>query len=790
MAAAAADAAATRPATTARAPAASPLHADPRLARQLLWIAALSGACSFVYEIGWIRLLNQSLGTTLHAFELMLAAFLLGLAFGGAWVQRRGASIDDALRTAGFAQIAMGVAALLSLVAFAQSFGWVGWLMEALARNEPGYRLFTLGSAVIAILVMFPAAFFAGMTRPLFTLGLLRAGGGEAGIGRLYAANTLGAIVGVMAMMHLLIPLLGVRMGLVLAAMVDAGLGFWLLARSQGEWSPRRAGVAAVTVAAALVLSLTLGRLDPREQAAGVFRAGTVRLSDESEVAFLRDGKTATVGVIRSQAHDSAAIVTNGKSDAAMSLSLHTPPRGDEYTMVMLGALPLLLHPDPRQVGVIGWGSGLSTHTLLGSPRVRQVETVEIEPAIHAGARLFGERVARAYDDPRSQVRFDDARRYFAGAHRRYDVIVSEPSNPWVSGVASLFTREFYAFLRRHLAEDGLLVQWLQTYELDDALLATMLAALLAEFPDAEAYLAHDVDLVVVAYPEHRGAPDATRLRHPGLESELHRVGLLDGEEWALRRIGGRDLLQLFVRAMNAPVHTDAYPQVALRAPGTRFRRAQSDTLQNLVDNGMPVLDVLEGRTPPAASAPIQRMGEHRLTRAHHDAATLAGALRDGVRGGIKLEDPRRLQPLLALQALSSQPHVEDVAAWATAAAGIAEASLGLLPAADLNGAWIEPRWIDAHPGQPPAVLRLLEMYQAAARRDAPDMLLAGEAVLQLPDRLPAWIDEQALVIAQLGAIGIGDHATVERLHQGYGVAIAHGERLRMVRHLIRIRAY
>src|SRR5690606_12728170 len=186
--------------------------------RAVLWAGLLSGACSFVYEIGWIRLLNQALGTTAHSFELMLAAFLLGLAGGGLWVHRRGRRLDDPLRTAGIAQVAMGVAALLSLLAFAQSFDWTAALVQSLSRTDGGYRVFLLGSAGVAMAVMLPAAFFAGTTLPLFTLALLRGGGGEGSIGRLYAANTVGAIVGVLLMTHVLVPLLGVRLGLVLAA--------------------------------------------------------------------------------------------------------------------------------------------------------------------------------------------------------------------------------------------------------------------------------------------------------------------------------------------------------------------------------------------------------------------------------------------------------------------------------------------------------------------------------------------------------------------------------------------
>ncbi|WP_411834553.1 spermine synthase [Pseudoxanthomonas mexicana] len=759
---------------------------DAGLARGLLAIAFLSGGFSFVYEIGWIRLLNQALGTTLHGFELMLAAFLLGLAFGGGWVRRRAARLADPLRLAAFAQIWMGVCALLSVVVFSQSFHAVGWMMQALARNDEGYLLFSLGSALIALGVMFPAAFFAGMTLPLFTLALLRAGGGESGIGRIYAANTLGAIFGVLLMMHALIPLIGVRWGIALAALGDAALGFWLLARAPSGAAGRRIG--AVAVGVALALLLTAGRLDPREQAAGVFRNGSVRLSDESEVPYLRDGKTATVAVVRSAAHGSAAILTNGKSDAAMVLDLDSPPRGDEFTMVALGALPLAVHPAPREIGVIGWGSGLSTHTLLGSPLVQRVETVEIEPAIHAGARLFGERVARAYTDPRSQVRFDDARRFFASHQRRYDVIVSEPSNPWVSGVASLFTREFYAFLRGHLADDGVLVQWLQTYEIDDALLATMLAALLEEFPDAEAYLAHDVDLVIVAWRGRHHGADHRRLQHPDLQRELPRVGLGNADELALRRIGGGDLLRTFVRSLDAPVHRDDYPQVALRAPSARFRGASSDTLQRLVDNGLPVLDLLEGRTPATATAAIGAYGDHRFTLAHRDAVAIAGALR-GVPGDAlapELGDEALLK-LEALRAMSARP-VDSLWSWSDTVAALAESSLGALPAEDLRGAWIQPLWIDAG-AQPPAVQRILDMYAAAARRDPAAMREAGEATLQLAEPLPMRVQEHALVIAQLGAIGSGDPAAVERLHQGYGVALPHSERFRMARHFIRVRA-
>src|SRR5690606_3095810 len=121
------------------------------------------------------------------------------------------------------------------------------------------------------------------------------------------------------------------------------------------------------------------------------------------------------------------SITTNGKPDAAVNLDLDGEPADDEITMVLLGSLPLALHPKPEDIAVIGWGSGLSTHTLLGSAAPQRVDSIEIEPAMVEGSRLMMPRVFRAFDDPRSQLHIDDARTFFSTGRERYDVIVSEP---------------------------------------------------------------------------------------------------------------------------------------------------------------------------------------------------------------------------------------------------------------------------------------------------------------------------------------------------------------------------
>ncbi|MCX7033554.1 MAG: spermine synthase [Arenimonas sp.] len=751
--------------------------------RVILLAAGITGASSFVYEIGWVRLLNQALGTTVHSFELMLSAFILGLAFGGLWIRRRSHAIHDAVGYAGRAQIWMGVAALLSLPVFAQSFRWVGALMGVLERDAGGYTLFSLGSGVIALLVMFPAAFFAGMTLPLLTMALLRRGGGEASIGRVYAANTLGAIIGVALAVHVLIPMLGVQLAVTLAALVDIVLGFVLL-RMAAAGAPAKAArypvLAAISVGV-LALSLVTGRMDPRTQVSGVFRHGRASLEDSAQVVYLRDGKTSTVSVYLQGS--AATIATNGKSDATLELDINRPALPDEITMLMAAALPLAIHPKPESIAVIGWGSGLTTHTLLGSPVPTQVDSIEIERAMHVGARQFGERVRLAYDDPRSVLHVDDARTFFSSGKRKFDVIVSEPSNPWVSGVASLFTKEFYRFLRGHLNEGGIGIQWLQSYELDDPLLMTMVSALIEEFPYVDAYVTNSADLLFVVSASPLPPIDYSRIAGPGIGAEMARVGLANGGDMHVRRILSRRSLAAMVALTGATPHSDFYPTVALEAPRARFIGKTATSLQLLLMAGMPVLDVVDDRKPPAIADEVSDTPTSLASELHWLARDLRTAMAGGGVESLARRDGRLAAGASRLLALSAAPvQDKDLQEWLGSVALAADNSLSYLPAVDHEGIWINPAWI-AQDQQPEAVRRVLAAYDAAARRDGPAMSATGLAALEVLDpAAPEIVREHMLVIASLGAIAEGRPGDVLALERGPGANVVVGPHYGLVR--------
>ena len=555
------------------APVATTMRRASRTGRVLLVAAFITGLASFIYEVAWIRMLSLVLGSATHSFELMLSAFLAGLAFGGLWIRGRVDGLVGPLRFAANVQIVMGLLAALSVIVFSLSFSGMSVLYQLVPHTDDGYRWFMLGSHGIALAVMFPTTFVAGMTLPLFTHVLMREGTGEAAIGRIYAANTVGGIAGVLFAMHVGLPLLGLKFTIGVGALLDVGLGaalLMLLPRADRRLPLLRNAVPALLIVVAVMVTINISK---EVLTSGVYRSGAVDAPLGAEVVYYQDGKTATVSVRRDAPPGGQAIATNGKADASVQLNAGLPPTSDEATMVMLAALPVAYKPDLRTAAVIGLGSGLSTHVLLAAPGLSQVDTIEIEPAMVAGARLFGERVHRAFDDPRSHIRIEDAKAFFAQRHQQYDVIVSEPSNPWVSGVAGLFSTEFYGRVRTYLADDGLLVQWIHYYEFNDDLVVSILKALGPHFRDYAVYsIGYGDGIIVASTAKMLPSPDFQRIFSGPMGDEVRRVGYRASFDIALAQIGTRETLAELVNRSAAPANSDYYPYVDLHAVRARFK--------------------------------------------------------------------------------------------------------------------------------------------------------------------------------------------------------------------------
>ena len=570
----------------------SPLSPPSSLSVLLLLLAAGTAVASFVYEVGWIRMLSLVLGSSTHAFELMLSAFILGLSLGAWWMRKRADRFADPLRALAVIQLVMGALAIASLPLYLQSFQWSAWLLQSVARSNPGYLLYTSARYLVCLAVMLPATFCAGMTLPLITR-MLMGRAGEQAIGAIYGANTLGSIVGAAATGLILLPTFGLKGTLIGGGVLDMLLGLLVLSALARAGHPVRRLALAGAGSVALLVGLAVWRVpfDQELLSSGVFRLGRIADSRQREMLFHADGRTATVHASRLNVGGTRVLSTNGKPDGSLTVTWFercdtvAPLRaftGDDGTQAMLALLLLAHAPTARTGAVIGHGTGMSSHFLLGSPVLTQLTTIEIEPAMVAGSRVFSPANRRTFDDPRSRIVIDDAKSFFAAAATRYDLILSEPSNPWVSGVSGLFTTEFYARVRAYLAPGAVFGQWLHTYELTDGLVESVLAALHLNFADYRIYLINGGDMLVVASPDGplRRA-DWSVVRFPMVRRDLCRF--LPMTDAALERtllIDRRGLAPLFARESGA--NSDFYPVLDLGAERARFLQQSAAGLANL----------------------------------------------------------------------------------------------------------------------------------------------------------------------------------------------------------------
>jgi len=614
------------------------------LPRLLLFASFATAVASFIYEIAWLRMLALVLGSATHSFELMLSAFILGLSLGAWWIRSRADRQRDPLRMLGAVQWVMGALALATLPLYIRSFGWIAGLLATFAPNDAGYAGFTIARYLLCLAIMLPATFCAGMTLPLLTHTLMGLRTGERAIGAVYGWNTLGSIFGVIVAGLVLMPAVGLHALLIIGGLVDMGVGVLLLRRAArgrpaGPLHGRLVPVMIAASLAAAVIAWGGVRFDPVLMSSGVYRTGVLVKPGERRVRFYRDGRTASVTAAAIPSNGQVYLATNGKTDASLtaewfttcdSLNAPAPLQLDAATQALLPLITLAYAPRAHAAAVIGHGSGMSTHLLLGSPAMKEVVTVEIEPEMVAGARIFYPINRRAFDDPRSHIVIDDAKSYFASASRRYDLIMSEPSNPWVSGVSGLFTTEFYGRVRQYLSDDGVFGQWLHIYAMDDELVLSVLSAIHRNFPSYEIYLVPSGDLLVVASTRPKlAAPDWSVFGLPAVRADLCRFRRLDpGTLDALHLVGRRELAPLLNQGIEP--NSDYFPLLDLGAERRRFRHDFADGFPALSTDWFNLIATMRHRPVAPTTGPVPALPENPRVRAQSIGALIRSAAAEG----------------------------------------------------------------------------------------------------------------------------------------------------------------
>ncbi|MFN0066427.1 MAG: fused MFS/spermidine synthase [Limisphaerales bacterium] len=554
--------------------------------------AGVSGFVAMLYEVVWTRLLALALGSSTHAFAVMLTTFISGIAVG-AWLVGRWRGLRRSLDAFGWLQLALAGSLLLLAPWYADLPYWFLRLGEVIARRPEAFAFYQLAQAVICFAVMFIPTVVLGMTLPLATRAataeLSRTG---RSVGLVFSVNTIGTVLGAALTGLWLMPAMGLARTLALGVAVNFALALVVLLRRR-TWIRRAALVGAPALAAALVV-LAGAALDDNWRRAfprGWWR-GPVRFETLADyhaamraldLVYYRDGASSTVTVERWE-HKGEPVLSlrvNGKVDASTA--------GDLPTQLLSGHIPMLLHPGAAEVCVVGIGSGMTGGSILAHPEVRRLDAVEISPEVaHVARTILGEFNRHALDDPRTEVVLDDAKSFLKASGRRYDVIISEPSNPWMAGVSGVFSLEFYEQCRASLNPGGLMTQWVQVYETSDTALQTVLATFSSIFPYFTIWQTLPGDLILVGAPEPflwSLETVARRFEVPAVREDLARADVTRLPVLlALQLVS--DYNAPFLAPLDAVRHSDLFPVLEYLAQQAFFVRREA-TLPRTFDESL-----------------------------------------------------------------------------------------------------------------------------------------------------------------------------------------------------------
>jgi len=543
--------------STARANASESLLINRRF---VLIAAALVGFAFFLMELVWYRMLAPLLGGSTFSFGLILAVALLGIGFGGiayaTLFRKRAASLQF---------FAMTCASEAFFIALPFALGDRIPLLAMLLRplSTLGFHGYLLAWITLCLIVVFPGAFTAGIQFPAL-IALLGEGKKLVGAqtGAAYAWNTLGALAGSLAGGFGLIPLLSAlgvwKLVVILLAALGSLTALFARRRKFAQW-PATVAPILVSLGGIWMLAATGPTAFWRHSEIGVGHLVKLQGSPNEMHDLMSHVRRRTIwetdGIESSVALTSGglAFILNGRADGSA--------KSDAGTQVMIGMIGASVHPETTKALVIGLGTGSTAGWLASVPSMEQVDVVELEPAIITVAKRCAPVNQNALQNPKLHLTVADAREFLLTSRQKYDIIVSEPSNPYRAGIASLFTRNYYQAVDRCLSPRGVFFQWMPVYEIDDRMIEIIYRTLGSVFSHIESWQTTRGDLLLMAsHSSTRYDIDELRKR---LATEPFKSALLNAwraatvEEFLGHYVGNETFAETLQHLASVPLNTD-----------------------------------------------------------------------------------------------------------------------------------------------------------------------------------------------------------------------------------------
>lgn len=481
------------------------IETQPGIIRLVLGVAFFSGVSALLYEITWIRLLSNILGSTTYSFSLMLMGFISGIMLGSLLVSLIIQKIKDPLRFLAYCQLAASISMLVTLPFYERLPYYLYRVASLFPNTSENFPKFLGLEFLFCFLLMIIPTTVSGMSLPIITRMVANniTGIGRS-VGNTYALNSLGSVVGVLLTGLFLLPLFGVKntfeIGLILNAMMGLLLIFKTISSKKLVWS-----YCLVFVLTIVGYQIFLPQWDKNHFVSGVFRnlhqknIGSFAEFENTqktgqEILWYKDGLNASVAVRKSNYADTSqlTLVINGKADASTL--------GDLPTQILLAQIPILLTKNDGDALVVGLGSGITCGSALKHP-IKSLDVVEISSEVLESNFYFEKDNYYFKYDPRTKIYIDDAFSFLKLKDKTYQYIISEPSNPWIAGIGNLYSIEFFELCKKRLHKNGVVAQWFHTYDINNDIFRLVLGTISRVFPYVTIWKISNADVIILASP-------------------------------------------------------------------------------------------------------------------------------------------------------------------------------------------------------------------------------------------------------------------------------------------------
>ncbi|MDP7129750.1 MAG: fused MFS/spermidine synthase [Planctomycetota bacterium] len=540
----------------------------------------ISGFVAMVYEVALARSFSLILGSSTYAFSLMLTAFIFGIGLGSIILTRWVRPDKDLILGSAVTQLGIGLSGILMVVLIGEL---PNWMVKVLSAHRDSFGRLQLVQFVYLFAIMIIPTSLMGLMFPLTTtIWTRRPQSLGRSSGEAYFSNTLGAILGSLAGGFLFLPFLGIQNSILAAGFINFIACALLILSHQRFKAVSKFSFCTGAVVIGLILTFIVPRWDMPRLNSGLYMY-TVRslrpgetpmqvlereIEVQGKILWSRDGTACTV-TVKQEPTGGIILMVNGKIDASTGL--------DIATQKMAGHVAMMLHPDPKQVLVIGLGSGMTLGSVLHHDPER-ADLIEISQDVVDAARIyFGEFNNHSVVDPRTKVVIGDGRNHVFLTDRKYDVISSEPSNPWIAGIGNLFTVEFWEKCSELLKDDGIMCQWFQSYQVTPETFQLVLRTFHKVYPESHVWCINAIDFLIVGSKKKLSLDYRDiqkRLEKAGIKADLELIDVASVSDFLSFYVTGPEGIARFTESGNPELllHTDDNARLEFDMPKQLFR--------------------------------------------------------------------------------------------------------------------------------------------------------------------------------------------------------------------------